>query len=138
MSVPLDPAAWVRWANEDYRLAIIALRRAQPLTYGACFHAQQAAEKYLKAVLVAEGIVFPRTHDLGALVTLLSDHGTGLGTLSLELQVLSGHVVEVRYPGVMPMPDDARRAVPIAARARRACLCLLAQAGSKATTGEPP
>jgi HEPN domain-containing protein len=35
--------------------------------YGATFHAQQCVEKYLKALLVAPGLAFPRTHDLTAL-----------------------------------------------------------------------
>ncbi len=52
MSDPTDPLAWVDRAEEDYLLARFALRRKKPLTYGACFHAQQCAEKYLKAILI--------------------------------------------------------------------------------------
>ncbi|TAK33547.1 MAG: HEPN domain-containing protein [Chloroflexota bacterium] len=40
-----------------------------------CFHAQQAAEKSLKAVLVGEGVPFPFTHDLAILVTLVKQAG---------------------------------------------------------------
>jgi HEPN domain-containing protein len=64
MSDPHDPLAWVALAEEDYLLASSALRRKVPLSYGVCFHAQQCAEKYLKAVLVAQGQSFPKTHDL--------------------------------------------------------------------------
>lgn len=64
MSALLDPFAWVARAEEDYRLAQSALRRKQPLLYGVCFHAQQCAEKYLKALLVSRGRDFPKTHDL--------------------------------------------------------------------------
>lgn len=39
------------------------------------FHGQQAAEKLLKAVLAANGIVFPRTHSIRFLLDLLDDHG---------------------------------------------------------------
>ena len=39
------------------------------------FHAQQCAEKLLKAVLAAEGVEFPRTHSIRFLLDLLSDHG---------------------------------------------------------------
>lgn len=35
-----------------------------------CFHAQQAAEKYLKAYLISRQIKFPKTHDLKALLNL--------------------------------------------------------------------
>ncbi|HEY64907.1 MAG TPA: HEPN domain-containing protein [Caldilineae bacterium] len=59
-----DPLAWVKRAEEDYLMARSALRRKTPLTYSAGFHAQQCAEKYLKAILVSRGVVFPKTHDL--------------------------------------------------------------------------
>jgi HEPN domain-containing protein len=39
------------------------------------FHAQQCAEKLLKAVLAANAVEFPRTHSLRFLLDLLSDHG---------------------------------------------------------------
>jgi HEPN domain-containing protein len=53
MSEPTDHQAWVVRAEEDYVLSRSALRRKAPLLYGATFHAQQCAEKYLKALLVA-------------------------------------------------------------------------------------
>jgi HEPN domain-containing protein len=49
MSEPSDYQAWVVRAEEDYALCHLALRRKAPLLYGATFHAQQCAEKYLKA-----------------------------------------------------------------------------------------
>jgi HEPN domain-containing protein len=72
MSDPTDPLAWVARAEEDFALARSALRRKAPLTYGATFHAQQGAEKYLKALLLVRGQVFPRTYDLAALSGLAS------------------------------------------------------------------
>ena len=55
MSGIADPLAWVERAEEDYAIARFALRRKPPFTYSACFHAQQCAEKYLKALLVHVG-----------------------------------------------------------------------------------
>lgn len=66
MSEPSDYQVWVVRAEEDYTLCRSALRRKVPLLYGATFHAQQCVEKYLKALLVAHGHVFPRTHDVGS------------------------------------------------------------------------
>ena len=57
MNDPTEPLAWTTRAEEDYALAQSALRRKKPLTYGAAFHAQQCAEKYLKALLIARGQV---------------------------------------------------------------------------------
>jgi len=39
-----------------------------------CFHAQQAAEKSLKALLALEDVVYPWRHDLGELVALTKPH----------------------------------------------------------------
>jgi HEPN domain-containing protein len=39
------------------------------------FHAQQACEKCLKAVLASVGVEFPRTHDLLRLLELLDAQG---------------------------------------------------------------
>ena len=43
-----------------------------------CFHAQQAVEKSLKAILVSEGIVPIRTHDLTELAYMIEDAGITL------------------------------------------------------------
>src|SRR5262245_10700317 len=64
MSAPTEVLGWVARAEEDFTLARSALRRKRPLMYGATFHAQQCVEKYLKALLVARGLAFPRTHAL--------------------------------------------------------------------------
>lgn len=59
-----DPLSWVERADEDYALARSALRRKKPLAYGVCFHSQQCAEKYLKAMLVSKRQRFSKVHDL--------------------------------------------------------------------------
>src|SRR5215510_4100106 len=75
MSAPAELLGWVARAEEDFILARSALRRKKPLLYGATFHAQQCVEKYLKALLVAQELVFPRTHDLVALSDLCLQGG---------------------------------------------------------------
>lgn len=119
MSDPLDSAAWIARAEEDYKLARSALRHKEPLTYGACFHAQQRAEKYLKAILVAKGQPFPKTHDLLTLSDLCFKQGVHLGLDLDDLDTLSSYAVRVRYPGDDPIPEEARRAVQIAQSVRR-------------------
>ena len=50
---------WLERAEEDYYQARVALRKRKHLAYNsACFHAQQCAEKYVKAFLVRRGIKF--------------------------------------------------------------------------------
>ena len=62
----------------------------------ACFHAQQAVEKYIKGLLVFRGQAFPRTHNLEDLQRL----GEVLPAWPLagfDLAELSSYAVEVRY-----------------------------------------
>lgn len=119
MSVARDPTAWAARAEEDYRLAQSALRRKQPLLYGACFHAQQCAEKYLKALLVFRGRDFPKTHDLVALSTLCEQAGIIVPIDPDDLDRLSAYAVRVRYPGEEPFLEEARAAMQIAGKVRR-------------------
>jgi HEPN domain-containing protein len=61
------------------------------------FHAQQAAEKALKAVLAARGEDFPWTHDLRHLMDRLEAIGTPLPESLREVRVLIPWAVEFRY-----------------------------------------
>jgi HEPN domain-containing protein len=81
------------------------------LTYGAVFHAQQCAEKYLKALLVAQGQVFPKTHDLAALSDLCSQNDLIIPVDQDALQRLTAYAVQVRYPGEAPTVEEARKAL---------------------------
>ena len=64
---------FVRLAKRD-QAAFAALLNATTVDPAvACFHAQQAAEKALKAVMCLHGLEFRRTHDLEALAGLLRD-----------------------------------------------------------------
>ena len=63
---------WLRLAEHDFREAQRALAEPDdPAFEIVCFHAQQAAEKYLKASLCSQRIQFPNTHDLAKLGTLI-------------------------------------------------------------------
>ncbi len=119
MSDVNDPLAWVERAEEDYLMARSALRRKKPFTYSACFHAQQCAEKYLKAILVDKGVAFAKVHDLLLLSDQCEKAGVLVAIVAKQLSTLSDYAVRVRYPGDDPTPDDAREAVEIAKAVRR-------------------
>jgi HEPN domain-containing protein len=70
MSDPSDPQSWVEKAKQDYTLIRLSITQVPILAYPAIFHAQQCAEKYLKAILVLQGVIVPRTHDLVGLHNL--------------------------------------------------------------------
>jgi HEPN domain-containing protein len=61
------------------------------------FHAQQAAEKMLKAVLANEGIEFPFTHRLADLIDLLKDYNISVPNELDEIRYLTPFAVELRY-----------------------------------------
>lgn len=64
-----------------------------------CFHAQQCAEKYLKALLTLHSIDSPKTHDLVVLFALVKQSGTVLSLEVSDLQPLNRYPIEARYPG---------------------------------------
>ena len=61
------------------------------------FHAQQAVEKGLKAVLALNNVVYPRTHDLVLLIDLLKDAGVALPEALDDVRRLNPFAVTVRY-----------------------------------------
>lgn len=63
---------------------------------GACFHAQQCAEKYLKALLVHRGIEYPFIHDLVHLAELLPPKDGQL-LQQLDLEGLTRFATGFRY-----------------------------------------
>ncbi len=63
----------------------------------ACFHAQQAVEKYLKAVLAYHAVEIPRTHDVEELQLLCIEFITHADFRCLALEELTDYAVSVRY-----------------------------------------
>ena len=76
----------------------------------ACFHAQQCAEKYMKACLQEHDAGFEKTHDLVRLLSLLPENAA-LQALKSDLSVLSAAAVEFRYPGEQATKELAKEAI---------------------------
>jgi HEPN domain-containing protein len=62
-----------------------------------CFHAQQCAEKYIKALLINLGIDFPKTHDISSLTKLLPEPFL-LGVSVQDQDQLTEYATVSRYP----------------------------------------
>jgi HEPN domain-containing protein len=118
-------AAWVRKAEEDLRVASQARRSKRPAHNGVCFHCQQCAEKYLKALLEELGVNFPRTHELDLLRRLLLPHHPFLRAWRRGLVFLTNFAVAVRYPGDDATKRQAIAALRWAARLRGECRRIL-------------
>ena len=95
-----DTARWLRYAAEDLTTAETLLAQAHVPPRQACWFAQQAAEKALKAVLIFLQIDFRRTHDLNVLRDLLPESWQ-LKTALPNLKDLNRWAVEARYPEKM-------------------------------------
>ncbi len=96
---PGSPQDWLRHAESDLVLANLALEREEVLTEMVCFHAQQAAEKALKGLLLARGQRFPRVHDLEQLLEIAREGRIDLPEWADELLELTPYAAETRYPG---------------------------------------
>lgn len=112
-------AQWLTKADHD----LVTVRRMSevpdaPPTDVICFHAQQAAEKALKAVLVAHGIEPERTHDVLMLLDSVLRFVPSLDSEAENLTDLNDFAVRVRYPGNLADPplDVARKAGETATR----------------------
>jgi HEPN domain-containing protein len=82
-----------------------------------CFHAQQAAEKSVKAILSLDEVDYPWRHDLGELLALLGDSYSGLSALRQAIIALSPFAVAARYDeAIEPPADEARRHLATARR----------------------
>ena len=97
---------WVAKAEGDFDSCTRENRtRVRPNYDGACFHAQQCVEKYLKARLQEASIPLPKTHDLGELLKLARAVEPRWSALKPAVAALSGYAVVFRYPG----PSATRR-----------------------------
>jgi HEPN domain-containing protein len=114
--IPGSPAEWMSHAESDLRLARLAAGDQQVRREQACFHLQQAAEKAIKAVLLARRVDFPLTHDIEQLLEIAEESGLDLPEDVRESGMLSPYAVETRYPGSWfeISADDLQQAMRVA------------------------
>jgi HEPN domain-containing protein len=98
----MNPAVdeWVSKAEGDFVTAGREVRARKSPNYDAvCFHAQQCAEKYLKAVLQENDKRIPKIHFLLELLALILKFDGSYEFLKADLEVLEDYSVKFRYPG---------------------------------------
>lgn len=102
---------WIDKAEDDFTVALSLSRsRKARVPDAICFHCQQAAEKYLKARLCEDGIAFPKSHDLVALLKLLIPSYPLWSALSKAAGNLNAYAVSTRYSGDSADLKEARQA----------------------------
>lgn len=95
---PEEPREWLNRAQSDLLLA--KAKKEGIYLEDLCFHAQQAVEKAVKALMIKHGIEFPYIHDIAGLFTLLERAGHNLPKKVREGEKLTRFAVFTRYPGI--------------------------------------
>ena len=86
----------MKLAHDD-AAAFEVLSQQERLHVLAGFHAQQAVEKAMKAVLLLRTVDFPFTHNLGLLWDLCSQHDLTCAISKFDVTQLTPYAVEGRY-----------------------------------------
>jgi len=105
---------WLEKAEKDLVLA----RTSLSLNYYdyTTFHAQQCAEKALKAFLISKGKPIKRTHDIGELILMCAEVDSEfLKLFDDDVDLLTAYAVEARYPTIHePDKEEAENAIKLA------------------------
>ena len=96
---------WLEKAEHDLIAAKLIMDNQPIILDVACFHCQQAIEKYLKTFLVLKNQDFPKTHNLDILLKNCSDLNAEFA--ALDMGNLEDFAVRGRYPHDFIIPDAA-------------------------------
>ena len=106
---------WLDKAREDLAAAHVLLGSGVDVTDAVAFHAQQAAEKALKAFLIRHQVRFGRSHDVEELLGLAEPCAPGISAALSEAAALTTYAVDARYPGAERVSrDEATRLLSVA------------------------
>lgn len=95
-------AQWVAKAEKDLRACRLVLDQETTIAGVAAFRAQQAVEKYLKALPTWKQIPFTKTHDIGLLLEILDRNKVIAIEPIRDAIQLTDFAVDSRYPGDIP------------------------------------
>jgi HEPN domain-containing protein len=118
---------WIKKAENDLISAryCIEIKPSPPLDV-VCFHAQQTAEKCLKAFLTYHGVEFEKTHDLVELTALASKVGRSFLEILDDAKKLTPYAVDARYPLTEESTEEeAKKAVEMAEKIKEFALSKL-------------
>ena len=108
---------WLAKAREDLAAADVLLGSGADVTDAVAFHAQQAAEKALKAFLIRHQVRFGRSHDVEELLVLAESCAPGISAALSDAAALTIYAVDARYPGAERVSRDEAARLLSSARA---------------------
>lgn len=97
--------AWLFQAQNDLKSAKKLIEGDAAILDTSVYHAQQCAEKALKAYLSFKHQPVRRTHDVEFLVELCSDFDESFRQLIDDAKILSPYNAAFRYPDIVLEPD---------------------------------
>jgi HEPN domain-containing protein len=106
---------WLIKSQRDIGSARRLMEGDDPYLDTAVYHCQQAAEKALKAYLIAQDIVFEKTHNLVALIAACVPLEPGFSQLEEPAALLTPYATAFRYPGDVLEPEPAEAEEALAA-----------------------
>lgn len=120
---------WLNKAENDLQTTDILLKSDIENFESIGFHAQQSAEKFIKAMLVRHQVEFPKTHDISRLRSLVLNIDSVLSENLEPADALTPYGVEFRYPGDFPdlTREQAVSAFQIATKTKQVVLNYLKQ-----------
>lgn len=109
---------WLDFACEDLSIAEIALK--EKIFNQVCFHSQQCVEKVLKGFIEFKGEIYPKTHKLADILSMIVE--SPFDDLRQDILLLDRFYIPTRYPDALPgsLPEglpkkkDAEEALEIA------------------------
>lgn len=101
---------WIRKADEDFGFASAGLEHTDFFAQ-ICFHFQQAAEKYLKAFIIARHLPFRSVHSLMELLELCKEQAVEFAQLTEACRFLNPFYIDARYPVHWPTQYDRETAL---------------------------
>jgi len=112
---------WILKAENDLKIAKDKITMENPATDAICFHAQQCAEKYLKAYLIFNNKEVRKTHDIAERISLCSEVDPEFSKINqIDIVSLTDYAVEVRYAEdfYFPSVEEAKHAIELAEKVK--------------------
>jgi len=123
---------WILKAENDLKIAKDEITMENPATDAICFHAQQCAEKYLKAYLIFNNKEVRKTHDIAELISLCSEIDPEFSKINqIDVVSLTDYAVEIRYAEdfYFPSVEEAKYAIELAEKVKNFVLKSLEKRG---------
>jgi len=94
---------WLAEADEDFNFASVSLKEHDRFYSRICFHFQQAAEKYLKAFIIANELGLKKIHNLRILLETCQKKDKEFQKLKESCLFLNAFYIDTRYPAFWPV-----------------------------------